>query len=77
MIDTVILSGNSDVRGEDGEVMHELRGSELPGPEHPEHAESQLQWLEETLKASNATFLIVAGHFPVWSICEQHRSRSI
>lgn len=70
MIDTVILSGNSDVRGEDGEVIHELHGSELPGPENPEHAESQLQWLEETLKTSNATFLIVAGHFPVWSICE-------
>jgi tartrate-resistant acid phosphatase type 5 len=70
MIDTVILSGNSDVRGEDGELVHELKGSELPGPENPVHAASQLQWLEATLKASNATFLLVAGHFPVWSICE-------
>jgi tartrate-resistant acid phosphatase type 5 len=70
MIDTVILSGNSDVRNEAGELTHELRGSELPGPADPLHATSQLQWLEATLAASKATFLVVAGHFPIWSICE-------
>ena len=29
-----------------------------------------MEWLEDTLKASTASFLVVAGHYPVWSICE-------
>ena len=70
MIDTVILAGNSDVRDENGELVLELRGSELPGPADTGRAASQLAWLEATLAASQATFLVVAGHFPVWSICE-------
>jgi hypothetical protein len=72
MIDTVVLSGNSDVVNEDGEITHSLKGSELPGPaaHHQQTAADQWTWLENTLANSKAEFLIVAGHYPVYSICE-------
>jgi len=66
MIDTVVLAGNSDL--EDGT---ELTGSNLPGPgEYAEEAISQMAWINKTLAASTAKYLIVAGHYPVYSICE-------
>jgi tartrate-resistant acid phosphatase type 5 len=64
MIDTVILAGNSDVDG------ITLDGDVLPGPEDAVLAQSQLQWIEATMKASTADYLIVVGHYPVYSICE-------
>ena len=42
MIDTVILAGNSDVRDENGELVRELHGSELPGPADTGRAASPL-----------------------------------
>lgn len=71
MIDTVILGGNSDIRDNaTGEVLTELPGSALPGAADASLASAQMAWLEQTLRASTATFLVVAGHYPVWSICE-------
>lgn len=72
MIDTVVLSGLSDVMNEAREIITELPGSELTGPPElwTKAAETQMQWLEETLAASKAEYLIVAGHYPVWSIAE-------
>ena len=106
MIDTVILTGNSDLpHGK------QLNGDELPGPANAELAQTQWQWvrfcvapllwyhvacanvasrplfwgcelvwfsalgcgllqIESTLAASTADYLIVAGHYPVWSVCE-------
>ena len=54
MIDTVVLSGNSDL--EDGT---ELNGDALPGPFSQLAAVTQLEWIETTLAASNAKYLIV------------------
>jgi tartrate-resistant acid phosphatase type 5 len=65
MLDTVVLSGNSDL--EDGT---ELDGKDLPGPASTEDAQSQLEWLEQTLSASRSKYLVVTGHYPVHSICE-------
>jgi len=70
MLDTVILAGNSDVHDKYGDVVRELHGDELPGPADPLLATAEMEWFEATLKNSTATFLVVAGHFPVWSICE-------
>ena len=67
MIDTVILSGNCHVDYDD-EL--ELNGSELPGPKVKKDSDDQLTWLENELKASTADFIIVAGHYPIYSICE-------
>jgi hypothetical protein len=44
--------------------VRELRGSELPGPADAARAQTQRQWLEATLKASTADYLIVAGRHP-------------
>jgi len=40
------------------------------GPESVELSEAQWDWIEETLRSSTAHYLIVGGHYPVWSIAE-------
>ena len=71
MLDTVTLAGNSDVRDPStGDLTAELTGDRLPGPADAAAAGEQMNWLHNTLKASNATYLVVAGHYPIWSICE-------
>jgi len=74
MIDTVQLSGNSQLNDEDTDS---LRGSELPGPLDPLAADAQIQWIDETLKASTADFIIVAGHYPVFSIAEHGPTKQL
>ncbi|XP_077981556.1 tartrate-resistant acid phosphatase type 5-like [Glandiceps talaboti] len=61
LIDTVILTGNTDDL---------TPGTELEGPDDPVLADAQLQWIEATLKASTDDYIIVGGHYPVWSIAE-------
>lgn len=65
LIDTVILSGNNQL--ENGT---ELVGSALPGPADQVAADAQWTWLESTLASSKAPYLVVGGHYPVYSICE-------
>eukprot|EP01004_Peranema_trichophorum_P005434 NODE_4294_length_1192_cov_42.990645_g3789_i0.p1 GENE.NODE_4294_length_1192_cov_42.990645_g3789_i0~~NODE_4294_length_1192_cov_42.990645_g3789_i0.p1 ORF type:complete len:327 (+),score=50.53 NODE_4294_length_1192_cov_42.990645_g3789_i0:39-1019(+) len=64
MIDTVVLAGNSITSSGD------LPGSALKKPPIASLADAQLQWINSTLASSTADYLIVAGHYPVWSICE-------
>lgn len=59
-IDTVILCGLS-VPG--------AKGQPVP-PADADPASVQLQWLTATLAASTADWLIVAGHYPVFSVAE-------
>lgn len=40
------------------------------GPENVELANSQWSWIENELKNSRDQYLIVGGHFPVWSVAE-------
>lgn len=40
------------------------------GPEDVRFAEEQWSWIEEQLQGSSDDYLIVGGHFPVWSIAE-------
>ena len=68
MIDTVILAGNS--HGIDNDPDVDLAGDQLPGPLSEEVADAQMQWIEQQLQASKSPYLIVAGHYPVYSICE-------
>ena len=44
-----------------GDIKYELHGNELPGAADALQAQTQLEWLEETLKNSTAEFLVVAG----------------
>ena len=59
-IDTVELAGLSEDPHHDGP---------LTGPYDEVAALTQWQWINETLAASTADYLWVAGHYPVWSAC--------
>ncbi|KAK6179462.1 hypothetical protein SNE40_011817 [Patella caerulea] len=61
MIDTVSLCGN---------VLDDFHGYQPKAPENLKVAEDQWTWIEEKLAKSKATYLLVAGHFPVYSIAE-------
>ena len=76
-VDTVLLTGNSDVLDEEGTVIKERTGRELSehfqadaDEETRAKADDQWDWIESTLEHSTADFIVVAGHYPVYSICE-------
>eukprot|EP01083_Nonionella_stella_P249454 862577_1 len=72
MIDTVTLSGMSD--GWDYCESHGITKANCPihptGPTDILKAQSQWDWINQTMKASTADYLVVAGHYPIWSIAE-------
>lgn len=61
MIDTVLLCGNTK---------HDWVGDQPHGPTNMKMSEDQWTWIELQLQSSKADYLIVAGHFPVYSIAE-------
>lgn len=63
-IDTVDLSGNTE--GQEGDAGYY---GKLP-PRSVADAAEQWAWIEQQLIASTADYVVVAGHFPVYSICE-------
>lgn len=60
MLDTIMLCGNSD----------DYVDEKPRGPLSAVDANRQLTWLQERLARSTADFLLVAGHYPVWSVSE-------
>ena len=60
MLDTVMLCGNSDDFVDDKPLR----------PLSAVDASRQLTWLQARMKKSRADFLLVAGHYPVWSVSE-------
>lgn len=61
LIDTVILSGISDFNdpSKPYEMIHDRKA-----------VVDQWKWINDTLKSSTADWLLVAGHYPVYSIAE-------
>lgn len=47
-----------------------VKRNNLVEPESQEASETQWKWIEDTLQSSTAHYLIVGGHFPVWSVAE-------
>mmetsp|Transcript_35853 Transcript_35853/g.57596 ORF Transcript_35853/g.57596 Transcript_35853/m.57596 type:complete len:233 (+) Transcript_35853:7-705(+) len=66
-IDTVILAGSSE--SEQGEISGVgLTGYDLPGPENGQLASMQIKWLIDGLRGSKADYILVGGHYPIYSI---------
>ena len=63
-IDTIDLSGNNENLAEDDPHYHD------PLPPKPRgDAQEQWTWIEQQLVASTADHIVVAGHYPVYSVC--------
>ncbi|KAL8164586.1 UNVERIFIED_CONTAM: Tartrate-resistant acid phosphatase type 5 [Gekko kuhli] len=58
MIDTVTICGNSD----------DFHDEQPLGPKDLGVARSQLSWLRKQMARSKEDYLLVAGHYPVWSV---------
>ncbi|KAH3695879.1 tartrate-resistant acid phosphatase type 5-like [Dreissena polymorpha] len=61
MIDTVLLCGNTG---------YDVEGDQPHGPTNIKASDDQWTWIDLQLQSSNADYLLVAGHYPVYSIAE-------
>eukprot|EP00483_Globobulimina_turgida_P001010 UN01012 len=79
MIDTVLLSGHSYSRNycQSHGIAKEDCFIQPKGPENVGCAREQWRWIEDTMKASTASYLIVAGHYPIYSIEEHGSTRDL
>lgn len=69
MIDTVQLAGHMCHGPGYDSVLAESYFAPLPPPLNLTRSSSTLHWIEETLRSSDADYLLVAGHFPIYSPC--------
>ncbi|KAG8441388.1 hypothetical protein GDO86_006938 [Hymenochirus boettgeri] len=59
-LDTVMLCGNSD----------DFHDGQPRGPADFKVSGRQLEWLVEKMQSSKEHYLLVAGHYPIWSVAE-------
>ncbi|XP_055342113.1 tartrate-resistant acid phosphatase type 5-like [Paramacrobiotus metropolitanus] len=71
LIDTVLLCGNSD-----SDFLHKQPEMQM-NPKARKIADDQWAWIEETLAKSTANYLIVGGHFPVYSVAEHGSTKCL
>lgn len=67
MLDTVTLCGNSD----------DFSSQQPKMPRDLGVARSQLSWLKKQLAAAKEDYILVAGHYPIWSIAEHGPTRCL
>lgn len=68
LIDTVVLSGSTNIF--DQNHPDYFTQPKLWTQEAKVQSETSFQWIENTMKESTADYLLVAGHYPVYSVCE-------
>lgn len=67
MLDTVMLCGNSD----------DFASQQPKMPRDLGVARTQLSWLKKQLAAAKEDYVLVAGHYPIWSIAEHGPTRCL
>eukprot|EP01031_Cornospumella_fuschlensis_P025825 gene25825-31189_t len=72
MIDTVDLASMNHQKSEEEEGYF----NPLPLRARAE-AENQWTWIESSLQASTADYVIVVGHYPVYSVCEHGNTQTL
>jgi len=71
LIDTIDLSGGINVPEDHPDYFKPLE-------EKPRSAAAtEWTWLEEQMKASSADYILVGGHYPVYSVCEHGPTSSL
>ncbi|KAL3110377.1 hypothetical protein niasHT_011815 [Heterodera trifolii] len=72
MIDTILKCGETeDIKSDSylAWIFHESnKNPKEPMPGKDKFAQEQDQWLNQSIKQSNANYLFVAGHYPIYSI---------
>eukprot|EP01083_Nonionella_stella_P087576 243705_1 len=79
MIDTILACGNvmsKEYCALEGIIDDECVLDPL-GPENKRVADEQWSWIENELKSSSASFVVVAGHFPIWSVAEHGPTKTL
>lgn len=75
MIDTVVLSGTTNVFDEEDPLY--FTQPKLQSAEARLKSDTTFQWIEQTMAASTADYLLVAGHYPVYSICDHGSTQQL
>ena len=68
MIDTVVLSGSTNIF--DNKHPLYFRQPKLWTKEAELKSDTSFEWIEKTMSESTADYLFVAGHYPVYSVCD-------
>ena len=70
LIDTVDLSGNSDMLSDFTPLPERKKSATLSSSQ-------QWTWIEQQLASSTADYVIVGGHYPVYSLCEHGNTETL
>lgn len=73
MIDTIDLSGLAAVQDDHAEGYFDP----LPLKLRNKATDDQWTWIENTIKASTSDYVLVVGHYPVYSVCEHGNTATL
>lgn len=77
LIDTVQLAGHRCHGPGYESLTSERYFAPLPGPIDFDLASTTLSWIKDALSKSDADYLLVAGHFPVYSACSHGNTEDL
>lgn len=69
MLDTVLLCGNTDPDDEEAQPVTEDRNEVLYN--------RQFRWINKNLNESKARYILVAGHYPIYSACSHGTTKCL
>lgn len=69
MLDTVLLCGNTDPNDEESQPVPQSRDEAMYN--------RQFRWLNRELSQSTAKYILVAGHYPIYSACSHGTTKCL